>query len=213
MTIRDVAQSCGVSEATVSNALANKPYVSAETRDLVLRAVQKLGYTLSPVARALRTGRSDTIGLVVSNLGNPFYADVLLGVSSILTAAGYQTIICNTESNPDLQARHVENLLRRRVDGVILLSQTSRTGDANAVNRAGVPLVALWRLPEGEDVTFVGMDDDVGMGAALDHLWSLGHRRISLLRGHKSSSNATARERAFRFFMRKKDKPCRAGQL
>jgi len=212
VTIRDVAQSCGVSEATVSNALADKPYVSRETRELVLKAVAKLGYFQSPIAKALRTGRTDTIGVVVSNLSNPFYAEVLLGISQVLTPAGYQAIICNTESNPELQTRHINNLLQRSVDGIILISQPG-AGDVAGIQSANVPLVSLWRVPKGGEATFVGLDEDLGMRAALDHLWSLGHRSIALLRGVAGASTAEAREHAFREFLRKKKRTVPAGYI
>jgi LacI family transcriptional regulator len=213
VTIGDVASSCGVSEATVSNVLSNKPYVSAATRELVLKAVKRLNYTQSPIAQALRTGKSNVIGLVVSNLGNPFYAEVLLGVSNVLTPAGYQAIICNTESDPRLQTRHINSLLQRSVDGIILLSQTSHTNDVATIQRAQVPLVTLWRYPEGNQVNFVGMDDDVGMRAALDHLWGLGHRSMALIRGMAGASTGDARERSFRSFLGKKGQKIAPGSI
>lgn len=198
VTIRDVAKRVGVSEATVSNALADKPIVTPETKARVRRAAEELGYHISPIARALRTGQTGTVGIVVSNLANPFYADILLGISSVLTPRGYQTIICNTESRADLQEWHVANLLRHMVDGILLLAYSAETGDTERAQKAGVPLVALWRRPGGREVTFVGMDDAAGMRLALDHLWALGHRRIGLLRAHIASSPSEAREAAFR---------------
>ncbi|MDB5412960.1 MAG: hypothetical protein JWR10_1295 [Rubritepida sp.] len=201
VTIRDVAKLVGVSEATVSNALANKPIVTAETKARVRRAAEELGYHISPIARALRTGHTGTVGIVVSNLANPFYADILLGISSVLTPRGYQTIICNTESRADLQEWHVAHLLRHMVDGILLLSYSSETADTTRALRAGVPLVALWRRPGGREATFVGMDDAVGMNLALEHLWLLGHRRIGLLRAHIASSPSEARQNAFQEFL------------
>ena len=190
-----------MSEATVSNALADKPIVTAETKARVRRAAEELGYHVSPIARALRTGHSGTVGIVVSNLANPFYADILLGISSVLTPRGYQTIICNTESRAELQEWHVAHLLRHMVDGILLLSYSSETADTTRALKAGVPLVALWRRPGGSGATFVGMDDAAGMRLALEHLWSLGHRRIGLLRAHIASSPSEARENAFREFL------------
>jgi LacI family transcriptional regulator len=201
VTIRDVARRVGVSEATVSNALADKPIVTAETKARVRQAAEELGYHISPIARALRTGHTGTVGIVVSNLANPFYADILLGISSILTPRGYQTIICNTESRADLQEWHVAHLLRHMVDGILLLSYSSETADTTRALKAGVPLVALWRRPGGHEATFVGMDDALGMRLALEHLWSLGHRRIALLRAHIASSPSDARQNAFHGFL------------
>jgi DNA-binding LacI/PurR family transcriptional regulator len=201
VTMRDVAAACGVTEATVSNALADKPIVSIETKDRVRRAAMELGYHISPIARALRTGHTGTVGIVVSNLANPFYADILLGISSVLTPRGYQTIICNTESRADLQEWHVTHLLRHMVDGILLLSYSSETADTTRALKAGVPLVALWRRPGGHEATFVGMDDALGMRLAVEHLWSLGHRRIGLLRAHVASSPSEARQNAFHGFL------------
>ncbi|TCH98299.1 LacI family transcriptional regulator [Roseococcus sp. SYP-B2431] len=201
VTIREVAKAVGVSEATVSNALADKPIVTAETKARVRRAAEELGYHISPIARALRTGHSGTVGIVVSNLANPFYADILLGISSVLTPRGYQTMICNTESRPELQEWHVAHLLRHMVDGILLLSFSSETEDTTRALKAGVPLVALWRRPGGREATFVGMDDAKAMHTALEHLWSLGHRRIGLLRAHAASSPSDARQTAFNDFL------------
>ncbi|MCW8088239.1 LacI family DNA-binding transcriptional regulator [Sabulicella glaciei] len=199
--MRDVAKACGVTEATVSNALADKPIVSGATKDRIRRAAADLGYHVSPIARALRTGHTGTVGIVVSNLANPFYADILLGISSVLTPRGYQTIICNTESRAELQEWHVSHLLRHMVDGILLLSFSSETADTTRALKAGVPLVALWRRPGGSKASFVGMDDTLGMRLAMEHLWSLGHRRIGLLRAHAASSPSDARERAFQGFL------------
>lgn len=201
VTIRDVAKLVGMSEATVSNALADKPIVTPETKARVRRAAEELGYHASPIARALRTGHTGTVGIVVSNLANPFYADILLGISSVLTPRGYQTIICNTESRADLQEWHVTHLLRHMVDGILLLSYSSETADTTRALKAGVPLVALWRRPGGSEATFVGMDDGTGMRLALEHLWSLGHRRIGLLRANIASSPSNARQNAFQDFL------------
>jgi LacI family transcriptional regulator len=201
VTIRDVARAVGVSEATVSNALADKPIVTPATKARVRQAAEELGYHVSPIARALRTGMTGTVGIVVSNLANPFYADILLGISSVLTPRGYQTIICNTESRPELQSWHVAQLLRHMVDGLLLLSFSSETEDTTRALKAGVPLVALWRRPGGREATFVGMDDATAMNTALEHLWSLGHRRIGLLRAHAASSPSDARQSAFTGFL------------
>lgn len=208
VTIRDVANSVGVCTATVSNALANKPYVTAETRALVLKAAKELGYVQSPIAQALRTGKTNVIGLVFSNLANPFYPEILAGISQVLTPAGYQAIICNTELEPILQTQHIENLIRRSVDGIILLSQSDCAHDVAAIQDAGIPLVTLWRIP-GKEVTFVGIDEEAGMRAALDHLWALNHRSIALIRGTKGA----CKERAFREFMKKKGCELPAGNV
>ncbi|WP_424814795.1 LacI family DNA-binding transcriptional regulator [Roseococcus sp. YIM B11640] len=207
VTIRDVARLVGVSEATVSNALAGKPIVAAETKERVRRAATELGYQISPIARALRTGHSGTVGIVVSNLANPFYADLLLGISSVLTPLGYQTIICNTESREDLQEWHMTHLLRHMVDGILLLSYSSRTEDTTRALKAGVPLVSFWRRTGGSETSFVGLDDAAGMRAALEHLWSLGHRRVGLLRAHLGSSPSDAREAEFRRFLEEHGAP------
>nr|WP_314075010.1 LacI family DNA-binding transcriptional regulator [uncultured Roseococcus sp.] len=213
VTIRDVAKRVGVSEATVSNALADKPIVTAETKARVRQAAEELGYHISTIARALRTGQTGTVGIVVSNLANPFYADILLGISSVLTPLGYQTIICNTESRAELQEWHVTHLLRHMVDGLVLLSYSSETKATTRALAAGVPLVALWRRPGGSEVSFVGMDDPVAMRLALEHLWSLGHRRIGLLRAHAASSPSEARQNAYTEYLTGRGAPPLPGMV
>lgn len=209
VTIRDVADRVGFCTATVSNALANKPYVTAATRALVLKAAKELGYVKSPIAQALRTGKTNVIGLVFSNLANPFYPEILAGISQVLTPAGYQTIICNTELEPIRQTQHIENLIRRSVDGIILLSQSDCAEDVAAIQHAKIPLVTLWRVSDSKEVAFVGIDEEAGMRAALDHLWALNHRSIALIRGTKGAG----KERAFRAFMKKKKRKIPAGNI
>jgi LacI family transcriptional regulator len=198
VTIRDVAELCGFSEATVSNALANKALVTQETKAKVFEAARTLGYEVSPIARALKTGRTRTVGVVVSNLANPFYADILLGVSDVLTPLGYQVIVCNTDSKPEEQEFHIAGLTKHMVDGIILLPHSRDSGEAlNALN-ARIPVVTIWRRLSNSEIPFVGLDDEMGMRAAVGHLLELGHRTIAFMRAPEFSSPSADREAVFR---------------
>jgi DNA-binding LacI/PurR family transcriptional regulator len=176
-TIVDVAALSGVSKSTVSNVLRGAGRVSESTRSRVLESIEALGYRPNSLARDLVRRRSSTIGVVLGDLANTFYADLVKLLELRLSEAAYTTIVCNTDGHEELERARVEMLLERAVSGVVML-QFSGDGvvlDELAAARVPVVVVSCWE----ERADCVAVDDRAGMAAAVEHLYALGHRRIA----------------------------------
>jgi LacI family transcriptional regulator len=176
-TIFDVAGRSGVSKSTVSNVIRGAPNVSEETRRRVLAAVAELGYRPNALARQLVQQRTSTIGVVVGDLANPIYSELVKLLERHALALGYTTMVSNTDGHPELEAARVEALLERRVAGVALLQFS---GDGSIVEELladGVPVAVISCLEERVDC--VTVDESVGLAIAVRHLAELGHRRLA----------------------------------
>ena len=159
-TIKDVARMAGVSTATVSHVLNNTRYVSEETRSLVLEAVSRLGYRPSGVARSLTTKQTHLVGLLISDVTNPFFSELVRGTERRLAAHGYHVIVCNTDEQPDREADYLEFLYSRRVDGLVVASTGANQALYEVFRQQGVPMVFVDRRPPAPVGPFVGVDNE-----------------------------------------------------
>jgi LacI family transcriptional regulator len=196
-TILDVAAACGVSPATVSNVLANKPYVKEQTRQLVLQKVAELGYRASRAAQSLRTGRSWSVGLIIGDISNPYVAEIVRGVEEVLWARRNNLILCNTEFDADRKMAYASSLLDQHVEGLILVSQSFSEDEVRALNLSDVPVVTVNRACEALKSDQVGIDGAGGIRAAVQYLAQLGHKRIAFVKGAASSPSADERYMAY----------------
>lgn len=197
VTIRDVAQATGLALSTVSNALAGKNYVSEETRALVLRATEKLGYRASTVARALRMQRSFTIGVLIADVANPSSAEFVRGVEDVATREKCILLLCNTDGDEDRQVAHMRTLMDRQVDGIVLISQHCSSPRVRQLMEEGPPFVLVQRRNEAFSEDYVGSDNVGGIREAVRHVHGLGHRDIGFIRGPADSSSARERLETF----------------
>ncbi|MDO5627175.1 MAG: LacI family DNA-binding transcriptional regulator [Mobilicoccus sp.] len=190
-TLKDVAREAGVSAATASRALDPAAPVSPATRARVLRVVDALGYTGNASARSLRTRRTDTIGLLIPDVRNPFFTDLAYAVDKAATTHGYTVMTGNADEDGDAQDRYLRALDRHQVDGLLVVPQGGAT-DAlrRAVERR--PTVCLDR-DTGLGTPVVTSDSRGGMIALVDHIVALGHRRVAIVSGPLAAS--TGRER------------------
>ncbi|MEZ4531079.1 MAG: LacI family DNA-binding transcriptional regulator [Thermomicrobiales bacterium] len=194
VTIRDVAKLAGVSPMTVSRVINGSPKVTPETRERVQSAIAELHYVPNTLARGLTQQRSGTIGMVVPDLGDPFFTLVLRGAERVARAAGYRVIVCNTQSDAELEAAYVDDLIAHQADGVILAPVDN--GSVTVVDwmvTRELPHVLLDRSIPGVQADLVQGDSVGGARLLVDHLVANGHRRI----GHvtESQSVSTARDR------------------
>jgi LacI family transcriptional regulator, repressor for deo operon, udp, cdd, tsx, nupC, and nupG len=191
-TIHDVAREAGVAASTVSRAFTHPDRLSAATRERVLAVAGRLGYRPNPHARALPTGRTMTLGLLVPDITNPFFFGIIRGVGRQAAAAGYTLILADTEEAGELEAA-LARRLSRSVDGFVLASSRLAAGQIREVmgNR---PVVVINRDLPG--VPGVVIDSGVGMRQAAGHLASLGHRRVAYLAGPRTSWSDAHRWRA-----------------
>jgi len=191
-TIYDVAERAGVAPATVSRVINESGYVSEETQVRVRHAIDELGYTPNRLARGLRSKQTQTLGLVVTDITNPFWTTVARGVEDAASQAGFSVILCNTDESDAKQDQYANLLLEKQVDGFLLVPATRDVTTVSLIQERAVPIVVLDRrmsLP----VDTVRGDSEGGAYTLTKHLLSFGHRRIALLGG--SVDVSTAQER------------------
>ncbi|SFP79088.1 transcriptional regulator, LacI family [Geodermatophilus dictyosporus] len=182
-SIRDVAESAGVSVGTVSNVLNRPEVVSAATRERVLGAIAALGFVRNESARQLRAGSSRTVGLVVLDIANPFFTDVARGVEDVVNPAGLALILCNSDDRPEKESAHLDVLAEQRVQGVLITPTAELTPHLRSLRRRGVPVVLVDRRAPAADQCAVAVDDVLGGRLAAEHLLERGHRRIAFIGG------------------------------
>jgi LacI family transcriptional regulator len=194
-TVADVAQAAGVSFATAARALGGYGHVSAKARTAVEAAAAELGYRRNDVARALASGATRAVGLVVGDIENPFFATVSRGVADALEPAGYTLLLANSDEDPAREARAIE-ALRTQVDG-LLVAPAASTG-AQRTQDPGKPLVLLDRTVNGLEADSVTVENAAGATRAVEHLIAQGHRRIGLVTSGAGSSSTAQRIRGYR---------------
>ena len=195
----DIAREANVSQSTVSRVINNNPRISEATRQRVKKAMERLGYSPNAVARTLITGRSQLIGLVVSNITNPFYPEVIEAIVATAAEHDYNVILCNTQENLKLQTSYLELLIEHQVDGAILYvlhAGQRRLARAGGIER--IPLVMVNRTVEGLRVDSVRMDNVAAGRLVARHLVELGHRDIAFVGGLAETSTNSERLAGFR---------------
>lgn len=190
VTIRDVARECGFSRTTVSMVLNDAPlarYIRAATKARVKQVAERLGYHPNPFARALRSQRSHTIGVMVPDIADPYCAQVLRGIEHKLSGYGHLPILTDIQNDRTRFKRHLGVLLGQRVEGLIVLANSLyfETDLFEALENRKVPSVILGRQLERSALSWVATNNEAGTHMALQHLYELGHRRIAFIRGPK----------------------------
>ena len=187
VTLMDVARHCGVSRATVSLVLNDSPLVAAKTRDRVREGMAELGYVYNRAAASLRMRHSDAIGVVLTNITNPYFAEFAAGLQDTLASSGTVPLLAVSNEDRDQQHRLIKSLVERNVDGIVLVPAHG-TSPTDLPNLLGTPLVLLARRFNGMDADYVGAQNRDGGYAAAEHLYSHGCRRIAFLGGFTDSS-------------------------
>lgn len=203
VTLQHVAEAAHVSKATASLALNNNPRISEATRKRVLAAVEALGYVYNQRAASLRTRRSNTIGLIIKDVSNPFNAELTSGAEAQLAEHDYSLILATTDDDLGKQSRMIQTMLEHDVDGLIL-SPVAQTGTESMRELMQFcPLVLL--IPYYPDLAAdcVGMDDEKGTARAVEHLIHLGHRRIAFVGGYAAQATRSRRLESYRDTLRR----------
>ena len=195
-TSRDIALRAGVSQATVSRALAGHAAVRGDTRDRVMAAAQELGYRPNGHARAMRTSRTGTIGVVVSRLTNPLYPQLLQALGRSARQAGLRLMIWNSDDTDDRSA--VDAVRENVVDGIIMATATAERTSMAEDLRGAVPLVLINRTVAGWPCDQVTSDNYSGGRDVATYLARAGRKRIALMSGPESASTVRDREAGFR---------------
>src|SRR5260370_3494366 len=197
VTIVDVARRAGVSKSTVALVLSGSDLVAPNTRAGVNRAMRTLGYVYHRGAASLRAASSDFVGMVISDLNNPFFAELAAGIEDALYHLGFTPILANTNEDPERQAQVLRSLREHHLAGIII--SPARGSDAWTVAQQwpdAIPAVITTRRMVGSPLPYIGPDNFNGAREAVRHLLRLGHRRIGFLCGDGSmtTQNELARE-------------------
>lgn len=201
-TIGDVARRAGVSRATVSRVLNEYPHVRPQVRTDVQRAIRALRYRPDQVARSLARRETKTLGLVVADITNPFYAETARAIVETARGHGYHVILCNTDNLHRLQEEYVEVLRQRRVDGIIFGSVFLDDPVVEALVEAGYPCVMYNRRLRSGRGNYIVLDNASASHDLTRHLLDLGHRHIGFITGLRDLSTASERLRGYRAALR-----------
>lgn len=201
ITIRDVAAASGHAVSTVSNALANKPYVNAETRQHIQEIATHMGYRPSTIARALRMRTSSTIGVLIADVSNPASPEFIRGIDDFAQREGSNILLCNTDGDERKQIAQMQALLDRQVDGMILISQFCDTPEIRVLLDGPSPFVLLQRRSRRFRDDYVGSDNVQGTYDSMRYLHGLGHKRIGFVTGPVESSTAMERFEAYESYV------------
>jgi len=199
VTLLDVANASGLSRATVSLVLRDSPLVAEETRQRVQEAMQNLGYVYHRAAANLRSHKSHTVGLVVSDITNPFFAEMTMSIEAQLDSANYVSLLCNTSEMVNKQERLLSTMQEYSADGILLSpARGTPVATIEKLQRSRLPFVLFGRHVPGIQADYVGADNIVGAGVAVEHLISLGHRKIAFIGGPVNTSTRQEREQGWR---------------
>lgn len=196
-----------MSRATAARALSGKGYVDNQKRQMIEEVARKLGYRSSAIARALRTQRSRSIGVLVADITNPIFPQIVKGIDDVLSAEGHTIFLCNTDENPARQYALASSLIDRNVDGLILVSQNLQSASFNTLLDDGPPCIYVNRRPANPNHDYVGSDNVQAIELLVDHLVGLGHRRIGFVTGASNSSTAHERRRHYQQALEKRGIP------
>lgn len=201
VTIQHVAEAAGVSPSTVSNLLNGRTNrMVPATRDRITQAIAELGYRPNRAARQLRNGRTQTIGLVVPSVGNPFWGAFAREIEIAALAAGCSVFLCNSERDPERERRYVEELWEDGVRGIILCTSLPSLEHVTHIIDQGLQLVTFDRPAQADDpesVISISIDNDVAGYLATKHLLDLGHTAMTFVSGSLRSVNRQGRYRGF----------------
>jgi LacI family transcriptional regulator len=191
--IRDVAKRAGVAPITVSRCINNSGYCSEDTRARIESAISELGFVPNRLATGLRSKRTNTLALVLTDITNPFFTTIARGVEDIASKAGYTVIFSNTDESVSKEKMYLQMLLEKRVDGILLVPAHTGVESVNLIKKYGMPIVVIDRRLPTLLTDVVRCDSEGGAYKLTRLLLSLGHRNIAILDGPRGVSTADDR--------------------
>jgi LacI family transcriptional regulator len=203
MKIKDVARVAGVSTATVSHVINKTRFVRDETRQKVLEAIEQCNYAPNVHAQSLASGRSTTLGLIISDIVNPFFPELVKSIQEAATEQGYDVIMGNTNYDPTRTVSCVQRMIERRVRGVAIMTSEMDLSLIDQLAAKEVAVVFLDLGPVGPHMSNICVDYEDGIRAGVEHLLELGHRRIAYIGGPSRLKSAARRQAAFTDIMGK----------
>ena len=196
--INDVAKRAGVAPITVSRVINNSGYASEDTRKRVEAAIEELGYVPNTLARGLRSKRTNTLALVMTDITNPFFTLIARGVEDAASAAGFSVVYCNTDESETEEEKYIQILAQKQVDGVLLVPACNTPKSVKFLQSKDIHVVLLDRNVPGVQNDVVRCDSQAGAYELIKYLISLGHSRITAITGPQGISTAEDRVIGYR---------------
>ncbi|MCM3716109.1 LacI family transcriptional regulator [Alkalihalobacillus oceani] len=207
VTSKDVAKKAGVSQATVSRVINNYPHMKQSTREKVLKAIQELGFTPDQIARSLNMRKTSSIGLIVGDISNPFFAETAKVIISQARKSGFDVILTDTEHESVNLEKSIESLVGKRVEGIIIGSVDLYDSKTRQFAETGFPVV-FYNTNIHEDIgNYVVLNNKKGAKVGVKHLVELGHRKIAYISGTLKYSNLSGRLEGFKEALKEYDLP------
>ncbi|MGI8564934.1 MAG: LacI family DNA-binding transcriptional regulator [Pyrinomonadaceae bacterium] len=203
MRIKDVAREAGVSTATVSHVINKTRFVSDETRERVTRAIERCNFYPNAHARSLASGRSNILGLLISDISNPFFPELVKSIETAAFEGGYDVVLSNTNYDADRTSNYVRRIIERKVAGVALMTSELNLTLIDELARRHVSVVFLDLGKPGVRMSNLAVNYGAGIAEAMQHLSALGHRRIAYIGGPEHLRSAAKRREAFLDFVSK----------
>jgi LacI family transcriptional regulator len=204
LTLKDIARHAEVSPSTVSLVLRDSPLVAESTRSKIRATIDELGYVYNRGAANLRSRRSKTIGVVVSEITNPFYAELVAGIDVVMDRTGWIAFFATSSESPERQARFIQRIREQNVDGIILTAAEGTEPEFIArLQGWRIPCVQALRRVGDETSDYVGPDYRMGVSLAVEHLIALGHKRIAFIGGARRISALRERLAGYRAAMKR----------
>jgi len=203
MNIKTVARLAGVSPTTVSRVFSGSAPVDSKTARRVRQAADRAGYIPNRYARALGSGRSRTYGLIISDIANPFFPDLVKAFEQKARDFGYETLVVDTDYEVERMEQCVRRMIEYKVDGVAIMTSEVAPNLVQVLTRRQIPMVFLDTGTVGSLISNIVIDYDQGIRLAIDHLTGFGHNRIAFIEGPSTLKSAILRRDAFRKSMRR----------
>jgi DNA-binding LacI/PurR family transcriptional regulator len=197
MNIRDVAKKARVSTATVSRVMSGIDVVKPETAKRVRKAIDALSYVPNLSARTLSKGRSHLFGVVISDITNPFFPDLIYTFNELAEQHNYRAVFANTNYSPERMERCITGLLEQKVEGIAIMTSEMSEGSVRMIADRGIPVTSLHEALVHDNLSHIVVDYKSGMEQAIDHIISLGHERIAFIAGPQNFRSAAARQSIF----------------
>ena len=198
VSIKDIAREAGVSHSTVSRALAGSSLVRPTTKERICRLAEAMGYSRNTVARSLVRQRTETLGLVVSTVADPYVAEVVRGIEEAAFDHGFGVLLCESGNNREREIAAVKMLREKRVDGIVVSASTVGDFYMPLLDELHIPIVLVNREQGTEYAYSIATDDLDGGRLAVEHILSFGHRRVGIITGPEHSQSSANRLQASR---------------
>jgi len=202
-TIKDVANLAGVHPSTVSRVINGDSRISEKTKNKVLLIIKKLGYTPNAIARGLKTKRTYTLGMLIPDITNPFFAEIARGAEDTANVNGFNIILCNTDDKLKKERTYLDILKEKRVDGLILGTAHTKDKSILELEKNNFPYILVSRNIEGLDKNCIIVDDVAGGIMATEYLIKLGYRKIAHITGPLRVRSAINRLKGYKFALKK----------